>query len=217
MIVLDRVSKNYRTRTGRCTILSDVNLTLRRGEALGICGHNGAGKSTLMRLIAGVEQPSSGTITRDMTVSWPIGYASAFQASLTGADNVRFIARIYGKPIPETLAFVDDFAELGSYLAMPIRTYSAGMMARLAFAASLAVHFDCYLVDEITAAGDQRFRERCHEALLERRRNGTLVMISHDPATLRLYCDAGAVVRDHRFIPFSTIDAAIRDHFGPGY
>lgn len=217
MIVLDGVSKFYRTRSGRKTVLHDVNLTLRRGEALGICGHNGAGKSTLMRLIAGVEQPSSGTIRRDMTVSWPIGYASAFQSSLTGADNVRFIARIYGKPIAETLDFVDDFAELGAYLAMPIRTYSAGMLARLAFAASLAVHFDCYLVDEITAAGDARFRERCHDALLERRRNGTVVMISHDPWTLRQYCDAGAVVRDNHFIPVGTIDEAILLHFGEGY
>ena len=217
MIVLDGVSKSYRTRTGSRTVLHDVSLTLRRGEALGICGHNGAGKSTLMRLIAGVEQPSSGTIRRDMTVSWPIGYASAFQSSLTGADNVRFIARIYGKPIVETLEFVDDFAELGSYMAMPIRTYSAGMMARLAFAASLAVHFDCYLVDEITAAGDARFRERCHDALLERRRNGTLVMISHDPWTLRQYCDAGALVRENRYIPCGTIDDAIAAHFGEGY
>jgi capsular polysaccharide transport system ATP-binding protein len=216
MIVFEGVSKKYRTRDGRRTVFDNVDLTLARGEAVGICGHNGAGKSTLLQLIAGVESPSSGKIRRSMSVSWPIGYASAFQSSLTGADNVRFIARIYERPIEETLEFVDDFAELGAYFAMPIRTYSAGMMARLAFAASLAVEFDCYLVDEVTAAGDARFRRRCHEALMQRRETGTLVMVSHDPGTLREYCARGAVVADGRLIPFDTIDGAIEHHFGPG-
>jgi capsular polysaccharide transport system ATP-binding protein len=214
MITFEDVTKAYPTRSGPRTILSGVSFTLARGEALGICGHNGAGKSTLLRLIAGVEQPGGGRIERGMSVSWPIGYASAFQASLTGADNVRFIARIYNKPIPETLAFVEDFAELGSYMAMPIRTYSAGMMARLAFAASLAIEFDCYLVDEITAAGDARFRERCHAALTERRKNGTVVMVSHDPHTLRLYCDRGAVLREGRLDLCDSIEHAIEEHFG---
>ena len=214
MIAFTDVSKSYATRSGRHEVLRGVNFTLQRGQALGICGHNGAGKSTLLRLIAGVEQPGGGRIERGMKVSWPIGYASAFQASLTGADNVRFIARIYNRPIPETLAFVDDFAELGSYMAMPIRTYSAGMMARLAFAASLAVEFDCYLVDEITAAGDERFRQRCHAALTERRQNGTLVMVSHDPHTLRLYCDRGAVLREGRLDLCDTLEEAIAEHFG---
>ena len=217
MIRFDQVSKYYRTRAGRHKVLGGVGFTLERGQSLGICGHNGAGKSTLMKLIAGVEQPSGGTIERGMSISWPIGYASAFQSSLTGADNVRFVARIYGRPIRETLDFVDDFAELGKYMAMPIRTYSAGMMARLAFAASLAVDFDCYLVDEITAAGDARFRERCHEALLERRKTGTVVMVSHDPWTLRQYCDRGAVVREARMDLFDTVEEAIVEHFGQAY
>ena len=213
MITFSGVSKSYQARTGRQTILRDVSFSLQRGDAIGICGHNGAGKSTLLRLVSGVEQPSAGTIVREMTVSWPLGYASAFQSSLTGADNIRFIARIYGRPIAETLAFVDDFAELGSYLGMPIRTYSTGMMARLAFAVSLAVDFDCYLVDEITAAGDARFRARCHDALIERRKTGTLVMVSHDPHTLREYCIGGAVVRDNRLIICENIEEAIEQHF----
>lgn len=213
MILFDGVSKKYRTRSGSRTIFSDVSFVLERGDAVGICGHNGAGKSTLLQLIAGVEQPTSGTISRKMSVSWPIGYASAFQSSLTGADNIRFIARIYDRSIPDTLAFVDDFAELGSYMAMPIRTYSAGMMARLAFAASLAVDFDCYLVDEVTAAGDERFRKRCHDALIKRRETGTLVMVSHDPGTLREYCTSGALVADGKFTQFDTVDEAIDLHF----
>ena len=217
MIRFENVSKFYRTRNGRKTVFKNLDLCLRKGDALGICGHNGAGKSTLLQLIAGVEQASSGTIDRKMSVSWPIGYASAFQSSLTGADNVRFIARIYGKSIEETLEFVDDFAELGGYMAMPIRTYSSGMIARLAFAVSLAVDFDCYLVDEVTSAGDARFRKRCHEALEARRENGTLVMVSHDPDTLRQYCETGAVIADGNLLGFDTLDAAIDRHFGPGH
>ncbi|MEY4951622.1 MAG: hypothetical protein RL299_46 [Pseudomonadota bacterium] len=213
MIQFENVSKRFRTRSGTHTVLDGVSLHLQRGDALGICGHNGSGKSTLLKLIAGVEQPSSGTITRSGSVSWPIGYASAFQSSLTGADNVRFIARIYDRPIKETLEFVDQFAELGQYLAMPIRTYSAGMMARLAFAASLAVDFDCYLVDEVTAAGDARFRQRCEDALMARRDSGTLVMVSHDPHTLRQYCTAGALVGGGRVDLFGTVDEAIDRHF----
>lgn len=215
MISLDQVSKRFRTRHGTQTVLDTVSLRLGRGDALGICGHNGAGKSTLLRLIAGVEEPSSGTIRRSGSVSWPIGYASAFQSSLTGADNVRFIARIYDRPITDMLTFVDHFAELGRYLAMPIRTYSSGMMARLAFAASLAVDFDCYLVDEITAAGDARFRQRCEDALMARRERGTLVMVSHDPHTLRQYCTSGALVAAGKVTIFDTIDEAIERHFVP--
>jgi capsular polysaccharide transport system ATP-binding protein len=217
MIAFEDVCKFYPTRSGRREILRGVSFRLDRGEALGICGHNGAGKSTLLRMIAGVEQPSTGRIERDMRVSWPLGHASAFQASLTGADNVRFIARIYERPIKETLAFVDDFAELGAYLAMPIRTYSSGMLARLAFAASLAVDFDCYLVDEITSVGDQRFRERCQAALIERRETGTLIMVSHEPNTLREFCDRGAVLREGRLDLFDSVDQAIAEHFGPGH
>lgn len=214
MIEFDCVSKAYRTTDGSRTVLSETSFRIEPGQALAICGSNGAGKSTLLRLISGVEQPSSGTITRSMSVSWPLGYASTFQSSLTGADNVRFIARIYRRPIDEVLAFVDDFAELGSYLRMPIRTYSAGMLARLAFATSLAVDFDCYLVDEITAAGDARFQERCHAALEARREKGTLIMVSHDPHTLRLYCDRGALLQDGVLTFFDTVDGAIDAHFG---
>lgn len=213
MIRFDHVSKHYRTRGGRHRVLEDASFRIARGQSIGICGHNGAGKSTLLRLIAGVEQPSAGTIRRDMSVSWPIGYASSFQSSLTGADNVRFIARIYGKPVDDVLAFVDDFAELGSYMQMPLRTYSAGMTARLAFAASLAVDFDCYLVDEVTAAGDERFRTRCHAALMERRAQGTLIMVSHDPQTLRDYCDTGAVLVGGRLTFYDNIEEAMAHHF----
>ena len=212
MIRFDNVAKTYHIRKFEKEVFSDLNFTIQRGESIGICGANGAGKSTLMRLIAGVEQPSSGTITRGMTTSWPIGYSSCFQSSLTGADNARFIARIYKHSEKDILAFVEDFAQLGPYLYQPVHTYSAGMSARLAFGISLAIEFECYLVDEVTAAGDERFRIRCEEALLHRRDNATLVMISHDPGTLRQYCSRGAVVYGGALVFYDSIDEASEVH-----
>lgn len=212
MICFEHVSKTYHIKKFEKQVLSDISFTIARGESIGVCGANGAGKSTLMRLIAGVEMASSGRITRGLKTSWPIGYTSCFQASLTGADNARFIARIYRQPADELLAFVEDFAQLGPYFNQPIKTYSAGMQARLAFGVSLAVNFECYLVDEVTAAGDERFRQRCHEALVNRRANGTLVMISHDPGTLREYCDRGAVVHGGGIRFFPTVDEALDVH-----
>jgi len=212
MITFDHVSKTYHGRNLTKRVLDDVSFTVRPGEALGLCGANGAGKSTLLRLIAGVEHASAGRVTRGMSVSWPIGYTSCFQGSLTGADNARFIARIYRQPIEPLLAFVDDFAQLGNYFHQPVKTYSAGMSARLAFAVSLAVDFDCYLIDEVTGAGDERFRERCHDALSHRRASGAIVMVSHHAETLSRYCDRGAVLQDGQLRFYDTIDEAIEAH-----
>lgn len=212
MLRFNDVSMTYHGRNLRKTVLDKASFTILPGESIGICGANGAGKSTLLRLMAGVERPSAGRIDRKMSVSWPIGYASAFQASLTGADNVRFIARIYRRPIAPLLAFVEDFAQLGPYFRQPIRTYSAGMNARLAFGVSLAIEFTCYLVDEVTGAGDERFRERCHVALRERRAKGALVMVSHDPGTLLAYCDKGAVLKEGRLTFYDTMAEALEIH-----
>ncbi|WP_020207158.1 ABC transporter ATP-binding protein [Cupriavidus sp. WS] len=212
MISFQNVSKRYLVGHVPTTILSNVSFDIGRGTALGICGANGAGKSTLMRLAAGVEMPSAGRVRRTFSVSWPLGYSSAFQSSLTGADNARFIARVYGKPIDDTLAFVNDFAELGRYFRMPVRSYSAGMSARLAFAISLAVEFDCYLIDEITSAGDARFRQRCHDALRARLADSALMMVSHDPATLNDFCNAGAVLHDGQLRLYGTVAEALTVH-----
>jgi capsular polysaccharide transport system ATP-binding protein len=212
VIRFENVSKSYHGRKFEKTVFSNLSFSIARGESIGICGANGAGKSTLMRLISGVEQPTSGTVTRKMTTSWPIGYSSAFQTSLTGADNARFIARVYNRPEDELLAYVEDFAQLGPYFRQPVKTYSAGMAARLAFGVSLAIEFDCYLVDEITGAGDERFRARSEEALAARRDNGTLIMISHDPYTLRSYCKRGAVLFGGSLIHFDDVDEAWHVH-----
>ncbi len=212
MIRFEHVSKAYHIRKFEKRVFTDLNFTIEKGDSLGICGANGAGKSTLMRLIAGVEQPSEGRILRSMTTSWPIGYANTFQSSLTGADNARFISRIYNKSEQALLDFVEDFAQLGPYLYQPVSSYSAGMAARLAFGISLAVEFECYLVDEVTAAGDERFRRRSEEELLSRRDNATLVMISHDPATLKAYCRRGAVLYGGALVLYDSVDEACEVH-----
>lgn len=212
MIRFSNVGMTYRARNLRKTVLRDASFVIRRGDSIGICGANGAGKSTLLRLLAGVEHPTIGKISRGMSVSWPIGYSSAFQSSLTGADNARFIARIYRRPAAPLLAYVEDFAQLGVYLHQPVRTYSSGMQARLAFAISLAIRFDCYLVDEVTAVGDERFRQRSQDALVNRGREGTLVMVSHASETLRAYCQRGAVLAGGRLTFYETIDEALDVH-----
>lgn len=212
MIQFDNVSKNYHIRKFEKHVFTNLNFRIEQGESIGICGANGAGKSTLMRLIAGVEHPTGGIITRTMSTSWPIGYSSCFQSSLTGADNARFIARIYNHEEHALLDFVEDFAQLGPYFHQPVHTYSAGMQARLAFGVSLAIDFQCYLVDEVTGAGDERFRIRCEEALLHRRDTATLIMISHDPGTLRQYCRRGAVVYGGTVVFYDTIEEASEVH-----
>lgn len=212
MIIFEDVHKSYNIRKFKKDVLKGISFEIPTGTSLGISGANGAGKSTLMRLISGVEHPTAGKILRSGSCSWPIGYSSCFQSSLTGADNARFIARIYDRDAAQLLAYVEDFAQLGAYFYQPIYAYSAGMMARLAFGISLAIDFDCYLVDEVTAAGDDRFRQRCEEALHERREAGTLIMISHDPNTLRGYCERGAVLNNGLLTFFDSIDEAIDVH-----
>ncbi len=208
MIQLNGVTKTYHTRSGPHLVLDDVSFELRRGQAIGVMGRNGAGKSTLTRIISGVEYPSAGEVNREMSVSWPLGYSGAFQSSLTGADNTRYVARIYGAPVKETLEYVEEFAQLGSYFRMPLKTYSAGMHARLAFGVSLAIDFDCYLVDEVVGAGDHRFAERCQQALHERRQRGALLMISHDVHVLKDYCETGAILSDGKLEFFDSVDEA---------
>ncbi len=206
MISVEDVIKVYRTRTGEHRVLDGVSFTLCPGQSIGVMGRNGTGKSTLTRLICGVEHPTSGSIRRTMSVSWPLAFGAGFQGSLTGADNTRFIARIYGTPVQRTLDFVQEFSELGEYFYMPVKTYSSGMRGRLAFGSSLAIEFDCLVVDEITAVGDRRFTQRCVDALMERRRRCALLMVSHSVDALKMFCDQGAVLDQGHLTLYETVD-----------
>jgi ABC-type polysaccharide/polyol phosphate transport system ATPase subunit len=196
MIQLHNISKQYDTNAGRLTVLKDVNLTIRSGERIGVMGRNGAGKSTLIRLISGAELPNSGTVDRQMSVSWPLGFNGGLHARLTGVDNLRFICRIYGVDFRPRLAFVEDFSELGSFLYEPVRIYSSGMRARLAFAISMVVDFDCYLIDEVIAVGDERFRERCQVELFEKRQDKAMLIVSHSRRYLEEVCNRFLLFRN---------------------
>jgi capsular polysaccharide transport system ATP-binding protein len=211
MIVAAGVGKNYRSETGRGyhRVLSDIDFGIARGEKLAVLGRNGAGKSTLIRLIAGIELPSFGHIERGMSVSWPVGLNGGVGGSMTGHDNIRFICRLYNKPFAMMREYVDDFAELGKFLGEPVRTYSAGMRARLNFALSIAVDFDCYLIDEIIAVGDQRFQQRSYEELFEKRADRSLILASHVPHIIKGYCSRALVLHRGRGKVFDDLDLAI--------
>ncbi|MCC4231113.1 ABC transporter ATP-binding protein [Sphingobium soli] len=208
MISLENISKSYPTRTGRHWVFRDVSFSIGRGEKIGILGRNGAGKSTLIRLIGGIEQPSGGRISGDMSISWPLAFSGAFQHSLTGLDNLKFICRIYDKDPVEAAEAVEEFAELGSFMKEPIKTYSAGMRARLGFGISLAVDFDCFLIDEIVAVGDKRFQEKCAEELFVKRADRAMIIVSHNDAFVRQRCDRAAVLANNTLTEFEDMDEA---------
>lgn len=208
MIRLHDVTKRYHTRSGRVTVFEDVNLTIGRGEKVGILGRNGAGKSTMIRLISGAEMPTAGHVERRMTVSWPLAFGGAFQGTLTGLDNLRFICRIYGTSAEDKIDYVQDFSELGRYLREPVKSYSAGMRARLAFAISMVVEFDCFLIDEIVAVGDARFHDKCNIELFGKRGDRAMIFVSHDPGYIRAHCSRAAVLRSGRLHAFDSVDQA---------
>jgi capsular polysaccharide transport system ATP-binding protein len=210
MIRAIQVSKEYRTEGRTHRALNGVSFTLSKGEKLAILGRNGAGKSTLIRLLGGVELPTAGFIQQTMSLSWPLGLQGGFQGSLTGNDNMRFIARIYNKPFDHIKAYVEDFAELGRFLSEPVKTYSLGMRARLAFALSLAIDFDCYLIDEIIAAGDQRFQRRSHEELFEKRADRSLILASHMGEVIKAYCSRALVLHQGHGNLFDDVDLALQ-------
>lgn len=209
MIICENIRKSYRTTHGRREVLKGIDLTIKKGDRIAILGRNGAGKSTLIKQIGGVELPDSGRIIRRMTNSWPIGFSGGFQGSLTGYDNARFIARIYGHSYSEIRSFVEDFTELGNSLKMPVKTYSSGMRARLAFALSLAIEFDCYLIDEVILVGDQNFQRKCHEELFEKRADRAMVIASHDMHTVNNICNQGIVIHNGYAQIFDNIEEAI--------
>src|SRR5882757_9504470 len=208
MLAIEHLSKVYATRHGSREVLSDINFQLGRGENLGILGRNGAGKSTLIRLISGAERPTSGRIVRGMQVSWPLAFGGAFQTHLTGLDNLKFVCRVYGVDFRPLVPFVEEFTELGDYFREPVLHYSNGMLTRLAFALSMAIEFDCFLIDEAMVVGDARFHERCHIELFHKRKDRAFILVSHDANAIKMYCTRAVVLHDGQLFDFATVDAA---------
>lgn len=208
MIELLNVTKQYRVRNGVHTVFRDLNLKISPGEKIGILGRNGAGKSTLIRLLSGAELPTKGRIHRNMRVSWPLAFGGGFQGSLTGVDNIRFICRVYGADASKVIPAVEDFAELGKFLREPVKAYSSGMRARLAFAISLAIEFDCFLIDEVISVGDARFHQKCQVELFEKRRDRAMVIVSHEAHNIREHCGRACVLEGGTLHQFPDIDSA---------
>jgi capsular polysaccharide transport system ATP-binding protein len=214
MINCVNVSKSYPMGSGRKRVLNGLNLQIKPGEHVGLLGRNGSGKTTLIKLIGGVELPTAGEIRRNMSISWPLGFNGGFQGSLTGYDNARFIARIYGHRYREIRDFVEDFTELGVQLKMPVKTYSSGMRARLAFALSLAIEFDCYLIDEVIMVGDANFHKKCHVELFDKRGDRALVLASHSPDLIREFCDRAMVLHEGEATVYPDVDEALAIYEG---
>ena len=212
MIEFRNVSKFYYTPSSRKVVLDHLTLTLPWGAKVGVLGRNGAGKTTLLGMVAGTVQPASGEIRRHGAISWPLGFGGSAHGDLTGAQNVRFVARIYGVDTDELVAYVADFSELGEFMDMPVRSYSSGMKARLAFGMAMGVAFDWYLVDEVTAVGDSRFRKKSLAVFRSRLSESGLLMTSHSTGTIRSYCTAGLVLEAGRVRYFEDVEEAIAVH-----
>ncbi|OOY24582.1 ABC transporter ATP-binding protein [Thioclava sediminum] len=212
MIRLQNLSKSFRVPGGEKVVARDICASFPSGRSVALLGKNGAGKSTLLQMIAGTARPDRGRVNARGSVSFPVGFAGSFHNDLTGAQNCRFIARIYGVDTDEMVAFVEATAELGAHFRMPLRSYSSGMRARLAFAASMAISFDTYLVDEITAVGDAAFREKSAALFRDRLKDAGAVVVSHSMNQLREICDCGAVLERGRLEFFDDLNAAIACH-----
>ena len=211
MFELVNVYKSYPIHHGKSErmVLKNINLRVERGERWGILGRNGAGKSTMIRLISGAEFPRSGRIVRDMTISWPLAFGGTFQGSLTGRDNVKLICRVYDIDFESCIAFVEEFAELGPYLREPVKSYSSGMSARLGFAISMSVEFDCFLIDEGMSVGDHRFHQKCNHQLFEKRGDRAMIIVAHQMDLIRDHCDHAAVLNNGELKVCDSVEEAI--------
>ena len=212
MIHFENVQKSFWTKNGPKHVARQINTVFPTGKSVALLGRNGAGKSTMMQMIGGSLAPDAGKIHITGSMSWPVGFAGSFHRELTGKQNVRFVARVYGVDTDELVGFVEDFAELGGHFEMPVKSYSSGMKSRLAFGVSIGIPFDTYLVDEVTSVGDAAFRRKSNLSFAERMRSAGSVVVSHSMRELRLLCTAGAVLEDGKLTYYEDLEEAIAQH-----
>jgi len=213
MIIVDNVHKRYHTDRGPGPwVLQGVNFAIPRNISVGLIGANGAGKSTLLRIIGGVDRPNKGHVERHCRVSWPMGFGGGLQGSLTGRQNAKFVCRLHGheSDIPERIAFIEDFAEIGDAIDEPVKTYSSGMRSRLHFGMSLAFDFDVYISDEVTSTGDAAFKNKAANAFKKLTDRASLIMVSHGESTLRQFCQAGIWIHEGKAHWFDQVDDALK-------
>lgn len=213
MIIMENVQKSFRTGSGRKIVANNINAVFPSGKAVGLLGRNGAGKSTLMDMIGGTSRPDRGRIVTTGTVSWPVGFAGSFHRDMSGAQNTRFIARVYGVDSEELLDFVADFAELGAHFHLPVRHYSSGMRSRLAFGVSIGIPFDTYLVDEVTAVGDASFRHKSRLVFQDRMERAGAVVVTHAMGQVRQLCEAAAVLENGSLTYYEDVEEGIAAHY----
>lgn len=212
MIEFQGISKGFWVRGEYQPVIRNLNLTLPSGRSLALLGRNGAGKSTLLSIVAGTMRPDTGRVVSDGSISFTVGYSGSFHGDMTGAQNTRFVARIYGIDSDELTDFVQDFAEIGDHFHMPVRTYSSGMKSRLAFGISMGIKFDTYLIDEATATGDARFKRKSAEVFRARMVESSAVMVSHSMGDIKNFCDAGLVLHDGEIEVYDDVRDAIKRH-----
>lgn len=212
MIELRNVCKTFVLSGRRKVVADDISIVFPSNTAVAILGRNGAGKSTLLKMIAGSMDPDHGTIIRKGTLSWPVGFGGSFHAELTGLQNTRFIARVYGVDTDELCAFVADFAQLGDHFFLPVRTYSSGMRSRLAFGISMGIQFDTYLVDEISAVGDASFRQRSERLFHDRLTGSSAIVVTHSMPQVKRLCSRVALLENGKLDVYDDVDLAIEIH-----
>ena len=216
MIDIKNLTKSYLHKGKRVTVFKDISFRVDRGETVALLGRNGAGKSTLLRILGGIDRQDSGTIQSDLSISWPVGLVGGFQGSLTGRENVTFVSKIYAGHEPEVIhekvRRVEEFAELGVYFDRPFKTYSSGMRSRVTFGLSMAFDFDLYLIDEVTSAGDERFRKRSRKVLEQLHERADFMMVDHNLWGLQLHCNRALLLHDGGLMEFDDLHEGIAMH-----
>ena len=214
MIELRKVSKSHVTPEGRRTVFRDLSFAFPEEKNIAILSHDRTERSILIKLLSGIEVPERGAVlTYGRRVSWPVNFSAAIQASLTATDMFKFLCRLHGvgrKDARERLSFVMDLAELGSYVDRPIKDYPKGMKPRLVFGLTMALDFDYYVIDEVLAAGDSVFREKCNQVLAEKLRSARVIVASRNLGLVRKLADCAVVLRDGLLFGFDDLEDGIR-------
>jgi len=213
MIVFNDVSKSFVVKSKRKPILKNLSIKFLKGQNVAVLGAPKSGKSTFLSLLSGSIPPDSGEIITNNTISYPVAFSNALHAELSGIENTKFVARIYGQNIQRLIAFVIEFGELDSKLfRQPVKTYTPNQKSQLAFSISIGLQFDFYIVDEIISGGDSEFKEKCKHALSERLKYSSLFISSKYDIILREHCNCGIVLNNGAVTYFDDLENAIKYH-----
>lgn len=211
VIEFENVSKSFWAGKSRKVILDRASFRVELGNSLGILAPNGTGKTTLINMMAGLEKPDEGRISRRARISFPLGFMGGIVSRHTATENSRYIARLYGLDPDYVESFCRWVCDLGDYFDMPVGTYSSGMRGRFSFALLLALDFDIYLIDEgMPTSTDVEFNRKAGFILRERLKDSTVIVVSHQPSTIEKFCKTAAVLRHGQLYMFDSLEEAKR-------